>query len=402
MLTKKLNTYFKNKQFLQLHQLNSNKAHPKYYFYKAVYANVCNQPTESNKYLDIYEQAHPIIPNAIAFDFWTIRNDNYVKLFDYKNAYKSSQVVTINYQHQLKEKEELKDALNTELIWKSLKDAPPQTITPFNPTTIEIEYDAANLMNFEVEANQQKNNFVFDTGAGISSITESLAQQLNFEMMPYEPIKVQGFTGVENEVQMAIAKTLTIGAIEIYNAPFLVFKDEALTFANGAYKINGIIGFPIAKELGTLHVSGTQLKIQKGQSQENEEEEKNLFIELLHPIIMLQYQNKLLPFNFDTGAKTTVFSKVFYEEFGASLSEAGTINEKKHASAGGESISKVMTVKALAVQLGKQTITFPSVDIDMDNYHISGKELYGNIGQDFLKQYSAYTISFEHNYVALG
>jgi hypothetical protein len=51
--------------------------------------------------------------------------------------------------------------------------------------------------------------------------------------------------------------------------------------------------------------------------------------------------------------------------------------------------------------LGEQEINFPALKIDTENYHVSGNELYGNIGQDLLKQYKEVTISFSGNYLKL-
>ncbi|MDT9096702.1 hypothetical protein RSW32_25600, partial [Escherichia coli] len=85
-----------------------------------------------------------------------------------------------------------------------------------------------------------------------------------------------------------------------YNEPFLVFRDEALSFANGAYKINGIIGFPVAKELGRITITRKSLLIDA--HREDNSFAKNFFVEQLRPIVLLGYKGKLLPFNFDTGA----------------------------------------------------------------------------------------------------
>lgn len=390
---------YKAKQFKQLNDNNSNNNHPLHLFYKAVFANVSNQPALSNNYLDQYIAKVKQPPSLIRFEYWTVRNDNYVKLFDYQNAYVTLHKTLKEYKHKYK-KTEYEDELSTVKIWKSLIGQQPQTLTRTGKVLLPMKRDIAGLINLQVGTNDTITNFVFDTGAGISSVTESLAEKLNFKILPDTGILVGGFSDIKNPVRIAIAEELKIGDITVRNEPFLVFQDEAFSFAGGAYRINGIIGFPIAKAMGTVTITADHLEIDDIPAADSDRE-KNLFVELLRPVLFLKYKGKTEPYNFDTGAGASQFSKAFYEAHGKDLEKKGKYEKRTDAGAGGIREHRSLIVENVKFQLGPQEINFPEMDIDTENYHVSGKELFGNIGQDLFKQYKRVTISFNGNYLKL-
>lgn len=390
---------YKAKQFKALNDHNVNNDHPLHLFYKAVFANVCNQPALSNNYLDEYVAKVKQPPALISFEYWTVRNDNYVKLFDYKNASVTAEKLLKDYKHKYKKNDYVEEQ-HAARIWKSLINEEPQTLIRKGKVIIPMKRDIAGLINVKVSDNDTDTSFVLDTGAGISSITESLAQKMNLKIMPDTGIKVGGFSNIYNPVRIGIAEELKIGDITVYNEPFLIFQDEAFSFAGGAYKINGIIGFPIAKAMGTITITPDHLEIDDVPAADSARE-KNLFIELLRPVLFLKYKGKTEPYNFDTGAGASQFSKKFYEVYGKELEKTGKYETRADAGAGGVRKHRSLIVKNVTFQLGDQEIIFPELDIDIENYHVSGKELYGNLGQDLLKQYKRVTISFKGNYLKL-
>lgn len=395
-----LYNFYKEKQFIKLELSNTDKTDPLYYFYKGVFANVSNKPALSNVFLDsLKSQKDLMLIDSIAFNFWNLKADNYIKLYDYKNALTTTELIISKYSEFLTE-DELKDNQNTYKIWKSLKSQLPQTISTFKETTIPTKLDLAKLINVTVNSEGKSVDFVFDTGAGMSSVMESVAKDLGFIFLEDYGAKVGGFSEVDNPVKIAIAKEFNINGIIIKNSAFLVFKDEALTFANGAYKINGIIGLPIAKDLGTITLTKDKLIVSK-ETKSIPLKERNLFIEMLHPIIYLKYNNLRLPCIFDTGADHSVLSDKFYKKFGKKLLSQGKIIENEISSAGGKMKYKALLLDSLEMNLGEQIVNLHNIEIYTEKHIVQGKEYYGNIGQDLLKQYKTITISFNQNYLKL-
>lgn len=385
----------KQHQFAKMDSLNSKEKGKDYYFYKGLYANVCNKPKLSNQYLDSLKNNELIN----TYEFAKLKDDNYIKLFSYNSAYMASKVLTMKFQQRFT-KEELQDEINTQQIWKTLRGTRPQSIDKFTKITVAAVKDKAGLITTEVKAKDTVSHFVFDTGAGISCITESIAKKMGVKILPDHNISVESFTGQKNKVRIGVASEINLGELKIHNAVFLVYPDKAFTFADGAYVINGIIGFPIIKELGTITFEKDKLTFSK--ESESGTNEKNLFVDELRAIVMLKYKSKTLPFNFDSGAKVSLFNKAFYETFKTDLDSIGTLETTKSSSAGAEVVStEVLVLKDQPISLGNKTIQLPKMEIAPKDYGVYGEVNYGNIGQDVLGQFEKVVISFDGNYLKL-
>jgi hypothetical protein len=347
--------------------------------YKAVYANVCNKPALSNQYLNQVKNKSLLS----RYRFVKLKHDNNIKLFAYNEAYKTAQLLTGKFAGQLTEAE-LKEEKNDLLIWESLRNEPKK--------------DRAGLITTRITSNGSDTSFVFDTGAGISCITLSIAKKFGLKILLDNNIEVESFTGARNKVALGIAPTLRIGGIEIKNAVFLVYPDEAFTFAKGAYVINGIIGFPIAKELGTITIEADSLTFSMDAGSVKE---KNLYIDQLRPLVMLTYKGKIHPYNFDTGAQGSLFNKSFFDCYKSEL-DSGLIITDTTSGAGGQSATtQIMQLEDQSIYLGKSRIQLKKMQIDRESYGIYGKVNFGNIGHDIMDQFKRIIISFNNNYLRL-
>jgi predicted aspartyl protease len=385
----------KQHQFVKMDSLNSKIKGQDYYYYKGLYANVCNNPKLSNEYLDSLTN-NPIVDS---YEFLRLKNDNYIKSFNYELAYSTSKTLTTKFKKQLS-KSELNDELNAQRIWEVLKGKPAQHIENFSKISIPTIKDKAGLITTSVKANGVTSDFVFDTGAGISCITESIANKMGVTILPDNNITIQSFTGETNKVRIGIAPELYIGELVVRNAIFLVYPDAAFTFVNGAYVINGIIGFPIAKELGTITIEKEKLIFEKDNSYESKE--KNFFVDQLRAIVMVKFQGKTFPYNFDSGANTSEFNRSFYNAYKTYVDQNGIEETSTAAGAGGRAITtKVVVLKDQTIEIDTTPIKLNKMDIDRTSYGIYGEVNYGNIGQDIIGQFQKVIISFDKNYLIL-
>lgn len=396
-LNPELNTLAQNHQYTLLFEKNkTNKATDKYYF-DALYYSCLNQPKQSNDLLkQLAVKDKEFLKNV---EYWKLVNENSVKTFDFNQAYKASKYLVDNFKNDLTDTE-YEEEQNNLRIWNAIKSRPVQRIHPFTTITLPTEKDFANLTNIDVTANSITKNFVFDTGAGLNCITESLAKQMGFQIIESETIKAKSFTGANNEIKIAIAPKLTLGELIVENTIFLVFPDNAFTFGEGLYVINGIIGFPVAKELGTITFEADKLTLSKNTL--NTKEPKNLFFESLRPIVMLEYRGKNLPFNLDTGAQNSMFSKPLFDLFAKDITAKVTKTTNTTSSAGAQQKTvELYQLENQTFKLNKESLNLPKMLIDYENVDVYGPYNYGNIGQDILSQYKKMTISFEHNYLKL-
>ena len=74
-LSNKIKEFSEQQQFVRMDSLNNKVKGKEYYFYKGLFANVCNNPKLSNTYLDSIKNNK--IVNT--YEFVKLKNDNYIK-----------------------------------------------------------------------------------------------------------------------------------------------------------------------------------------------------------------------------------------------------------------------------------------------------------------------------------
>lgn len=324
--------------------------------------------------------------------------DNYVKLFDYRKAAAESQLLLKDYAAFYSEKD-LEDEKQAASIWTALSEEKPQELVKKSLSVLAFNKDIAGLWRIPVGMGDTTVKFIFDTGAGLSTIGKTMAEKMKLRFIENAAIDIKsGVTGIATKVQLAIAPRLALGPdIVAHNVVFLVFPDEALSFANGAYVIEGIIGLPVIKELGEFTIQDGEIVIPEKPGEKKVQH--NMILDLLKPVIYMQYNNVLLPFTFDSGANTSSFSDNFYHAYQKEIEAAAT---KKNVSVGGTGgvISKeVLIMPQLKMQVQDKTAVFTNAEINTDEISTNGKTYYGNIGQDLIGQFTKMTVSFTGSYI---
>src|SRR5690606_16973026 len=232
--------------------------------------------------------------------------DNFIKEFAYKNAAETINFILENYAELLGEKE-LDDLKNSYQIWYALQDAPQQTVKIPSTTRQKMKIDKAGLKNLSVFSNKDSIDFIFDTGANISTVIASTAKKMDMKIIP-AGIEVGTITGQTINADLAVCPVMKIGAIEIRNAIFLVMSDEALYIPQIDYRIRGIIGFPIINALREIQLTKEGYFIVP-ESETKITASSNMALDELKPMI---YMNGM-HFSFDSGASESMLYSRFYE-----------------------------------------------------------------------------------------
>ncbi|WP_276481738.1 retropepsin-like aspartic protease family protein [Paraflavitalea pollutisoli] len=321
--------------------------------------------------------------------------DNHSKLYEYREAYATNQLLLSKYGSSLSE-EDRNDVLNTNLIWKGLADVPAQRTTIARDSRIAYKRDKAGLVNVPVSFRDSTYDFVFDTGANLSVITESYAAKASVDVRPVV-FKVRAITGIEVDARLGIARSLKLGDVEVQNAVFIVFPDSVLSFAGGAYTINGIIGFPVIEQLGEVRidkagfVSVPQVAVDKPIH--------NFGIDELMPVINIHVNNDTLPFTFDTGAQITDLNEPFYDRYTSLVESTGKAIEMKQGGAGGYATSKAWQLPLTRFTVGGETVNVPNLNVKTHSANSKDRFYYGNLGQDVMYQFRELVINFKYMYV---
>jgi len=382
----KAQNYFLLKQYLKTEKLEDQER----LFISAMVSNAfCGNDQsiqEIKKYVATYPNEYS---DSLYIGLLQVQLDNYVKLSDYSSAAEINRLI-IEKAHETLKKDELTELKNSERIWTALSGSGKQKVITTANEPIAFSRDIANLINIEVKCDTVVQDAIFDTGANLSVIVESLAQKIGLKIVG-DSIKVKTVTGLEIYGKVAVAPQIQIGGIIVKNAVFLVFPDEALSFG-GAYQIKMVIGFPIIKGLGQIEFD---LKDQVIRLTNNEFDiESNMFLDGLMPIINVHFENESLLFTFDSGAKATVFYDSFTNILKKHPEYKFIADSVQMGGAGGIMTKQVYRLDSLNVKVLDKEIALGKCFIMKESIKELEENRQGNLGQDVISSGKGFVMDF--------
>lgn len=359
------------------------------YFMEAVLDNAFNKPEESNQKISQLLTLKTSIPDSLMLKLFRIREDNSMKQYNYAEAKSAVQTTLQKYDYLLTD-EERKDLKNNLKIWTVLENKPPQKVALNGVTRLKMVKDVAGLKNLKVKVAEDSMNFIFDTGANISTISASAARRLKINVIPAD-IEVDAITGIAVKADLAVCEKVTFGNITAENVVFLVFADDALSFPQINYQINGVLGFPVIEALREVQltqddyfiVPNTETKINSP---------SNMAMDGLTPLIFMDGRH----FSFDTGSDYTILYAPFYQENKKKIDRKYQLGTVTIGGAGGKIEYPGFKVNYTFHILGKE---IPLKNINLLTTKINEKTVYGNIGQDVIRQFSKMTLNFNQMFI---
>ncbi|UGU14935.1 retropepsin-like domain-containing protein [Sinomicrobium kalidii] len=356
--------------------------------------NVFNRPDSSIHKMNLLLNEHGSeISDSLKFRILSIGHVNYSKLCEYEKARDALARLISEYPDWLTDEEE-KDHKNTLVIWSALKDQPKQQIAINNTVNLKITRDKAQLQNLLVSRDTVQQQFVLDTGANLSTITETAAQRFGLILLD-GTVNVDGIAGHEIKSRIAIAPELFLDSLIIRNAVFLVFPDEALAFPQIDYQIHGIIGFPVIEAMKEIQITRDNRFIVP--RQQTTSAEKNMAIDFLTPLIYLKDKSGWGTYTMDTGAMGSMLYDTYYEKNKKVLDSVYEETEVGIGGAGGNITKRGMYI-TFTPEIGNREIRMDSImvlkePLKPDNHYL------GNLGQDLMKKFNRVTFNFKDMFI---
>lgn len=367
-----------------------------YLFYHAFVENAFLDPRKSNAEITHLLRDHrPVLTDSMIAKILLIKEDNHAKLFQYKQAGETAELLVRSYAHVL-DSGQMADEENNMKIWIPLSNIPGQTIKMDETSQIPLSKDKAGLANIPVTIQGNECNFIVDTGADLCVLRKGYAEKLKLRKIEAS-ISLKGSTGKDNLSELAVADSIKIGEITARNVVFLVLPDEKLVFPQINYEINGIIGFPIMQQLKELHFSkdGT-LTVPKKTTRKKL---NNLAVCGAKSIINIDAGKDTIYCLLDTGANATELYKKYYCEHKNEVEENGVPDSLKYSALGETKIRKIYKMKEFPLSMGGNSAILPSIDVYMDDLRPDRKIFYGSIGQDYIGLFNEMIINYESMYI---
>jgi hypothetical protein len=396
---KKLNDLVDSKKFGELYtELSGNRNtynDKALIYYDLILKSVLNQPEESNALIQKFRKQFSKFSDTVNYNLVQTEYYNNQKLLNYKKLKELSKNLIENYKRFIDSSGfvELKDDND---VFGFLENELPTTVIKNTDTKIKVIKDLAGYNLLSVKSkNDSIVNMIFDTGANVNVVSESTAKKLNLRILPKAVVYVMGSTGTRNASKIAIADRGFIENIEFKNAEFIVFPDSLLTFANGRYKINGVIGFPVIMRFESIRFTDSLIYIPKNPNAKTNI--PNLFIKGDDYIIDVAYKNKKLPFFFDTGNSNTSFYKNMYDMDSMNFK---TLKDTvfSYSSVGGTITEKAKLLPEIKLDCGSKSFVLHNTFIALGK-NVLNPDLYGSIGKDFVNQYKSITMCFKYAHI---
>jgi len=143
---------------------------------------------------------------------------------------------------------------NALVFLKSLTGVGAQAVEFGPPAPIQARRNELGLWMVPVESNSQRGEWILDTGASLSTLTESEARRMGVAIRETHGYAL-GYTQAKNPARLAVAGELRLGSASLHNVVFLVVPDEALRISQQKYPISGILGMPVIRALGCVDFS---------------------------------------------------------------------------------------------------------------------------------------------------
>ncbi|AOM80105.1 retropepsin-like aspartic protease [Pedobacter steynii] len=381
------------KNFFKLNQLfartNSKLPIAHQYFIGAVLDNAFNKPEESNRKILKLEASKAILPDSLMLKVRLIKEDNCMKQYDYAGA-KNAVQTALNQYPDLLTADEKNDLRNNLKIWTALEHELRQQVSINGSTRLKMEKDIAGLKNLKVNTGKDTMNFIFDTGANISTVSASAARRLKMKVIS-AGIDVDAVTGISVKADLAVCKKLVLGNVTVENAVFLVFADSALRFPQINYQINGILGFPVIEALNEVQLTQDDYFIVPYEDTKINMQ-SNMAIDGLTPLIYIDGRH----FTFDTGADKTMLYAPFYQENKKNIDKQYQSVKIGMGGAGGKIEHEGFKVNHTFHILGRQV---PLKNVSLLKAKINKETVYGNIGQDVIRQFSKMILNFNQMFI---
>jgi len=352
--------------------------------------NIFNRTSASNvKIGQLFAKYPSQMPDSLKAGLLRLKHANHARLFEYADAYTTATEIISKYKGEISVSE-MADFQNMAEIWKLLSNQPKQEIVN-KGAAIKMTRDKAQLANLPVRSGTATSEFIFDTGANLSTVTETTAKQLGMKLLGGK-IEVGSITGNKVDAQMAVCPVLEIGSISVKNAVFLVFPDEALAFQQISYQINGIIGLPVVEAMGEVQITQDDQFIVP--TTFTPESGNDMAFDFLTPVINIKGD----AYTFDTGAVGTSLYNKFFEKHKQEIMANYKETELEFGGAGGMVKKKGYKITYSPDISGKK-LTINGVQLFTEKPGEDDKPFYGNIGQDVIKQFGKMTINFKETFI---
>ena len=282
------------------------------------------------------------------------------------------------------------DAKDTRPFIEALSRFPDQAVqwTGTNKATVQMDDGRLPLL-----INGKKASYFIDTGANLSTLSESDA--LLFGMEIYD-VKSTGadINGSRVLFRIALAKSLAVGRIELSNVAFLVAAKDAQPFVDMGPGQRGLVGLPVLLALGSVTWNREGAFKADLSPLRGNLSVANICFDDLNLITEARFEGHAYPFVLDTGAVTSDLWPKFTGIARDLIRKSSTHESHTVTGVGGVQKFESTSITKVVLELGGKAVVLQPAHIVETQQGTTSKWFYGNLGVDLLRQAETVTINF--------
>jgi predicted aspartyl protease len=280
---------------------------------------------------------------------------------------------------------------NTRTLMAALSEVAPETADFGGDVPVHANRNRLGSWNAPVRVNGVNGQWIFDTGANISTLTETEAKRMGLSVRETRAY-VSGSTQKRNALQLAVASDVQLGTAHIHNVVFLVLADQALHIEPLHYQITGILGLPVLRALRRVEISNAGL-LRVLPQETIRQEIPNIFFDGASPIVEVDHDQHRLQMFLDTGANASVLYPSFLDALGRDENLRLRTKREKLAGAGGVIQRKTEVVPTLGIEVLGKLISLKKLSLLSEAPLGNGRYRDGVIGMDAL--WSGFRLDFD-------
>jgi predicted aspartyl protease len=277
--------------------------------------------------------------------------------------------------------------LQAQVFVQALENVSPTRAIGKASGVVPIKRDLAGLMRSDIRVGDQSVGAILDTGANFSTINETSAQRLGLRMLE-SSVSVGSSSRDAVASRLGVADRLEFGGAVFSNVIFIVLPDADLSFANGAYTIDAILGMPVFLEMKRIEITkidGREVFAFGDEAAEVEAVERNILFNAMSPMAQLSIDVAGEPVGLsmllDSGAQRTSFGGAFAQDAAALLVDAETVSSTRGGAGGMVTSDTTKRLATANITLGAKSVTLENVDVHVDDDDAS----HGILGLDVLR-----------------
>jgi predicted aspartyl protease len=277
---------------------------------------------------------------------------------------------------------------------EKFRDRPDQVSDPVRRSVINHDNDG--YLTLPVSINGRMDDFILDTGAWQSAVTEPLAKKLGLTLLNVQA-SVTDASGTRTSFRTAVADEVVVAGTRFRHVSLAVIAGGG-PFADAEV---GIIGMPVLLALGHIHWSMDGTAEVGGVSSGRSLPIPNLVFDRHRLLVSADVQGRSVWATFDTGANTTQLNANFAEWFPGVVA-SGKRTTSEITGIGGTQSFQAVELPELSLRIASTERVVRPAQVTLQRIALMGGECcIGNAGHDLLKQGRGFTIDFSRMELAL-